>query len=308
MNSYKDLLNEVSHKSPLLKELGEEDMRALKKCILDIYNKVYAICEENGLRVMMAEGSCLGAVRHKGFIPWDDDMDVMMPRPDYERLIDLCEKGALGEAFEFRHPQGEQESSSVFMKVYLKNTTMAGLGGSSKRFPQMVFLDIFPIEGMPTSKLKRRLKGFVANALRLIGNTVMECGKMTEEETEFYRSDKRLYKMVRMRKMIGRCFSFVSHQQWVRWYDSWVRCVDMSGLIGIPTARKLYDGETLPASVYLPPIEGKFEGVNVWLPQDTHRYLENLYGDYMCIPPVEKREKHFTRELVLPDKYYKNND
>lgn len=305
MKSYKDLLNEVSHKSPLLKELGAEDLKALKLCILDIYNRVYAICEEHGLRVMMAEGSCLGAVRHKGFIPWDDDMDVMMPRPDYERLIELCEQGTLGEEFEFRHPQGKQESSSPFMKIYMKKTVMAGLGGRSTRFPQMVFLDIFPIEGMPSSKLKRRLKGFVANALRLIGNTVMESGKMTEEEKEFYRSDMRLYRMIQMRKIIGRCFSLVSHQRWVRWYDKWVRCTDMSGLIGIPTARKLYDGETLPASVYLPPVEGEFEGVKVWLPQNTHRYLGNLYGDYMWIPPIESRERHFAKEVVLPEKYYK---
>jgi len=310
MKSYKDLLNEAAHRSPLLKEMDADDMKALKRCILDIYKKVYEVCEGNGLRVILAEGSCLGAVRHKGFIPWDDDLDVMMPRPDLDRFIALCEEGALGDEYPFRHPQGKLESSSPFMKVYMRNTELLGIGGRDNRFPQMVFLDIFPIEGIPSNKLWRQIKGLLANTMRLIGNTVMECGTMTNEMREFYKTDKLLYKMVRKRRMIGRCFSFISHKQWVSWYDKLVRCSDMSGLIGIPTARKLYDGETLPASVYLPPVSGEFEGVKVWLPADTHRYLENLYGNYMWIPPVEKREQHFIREMKIPNKYYqdKKND
>lgn len=304
MKSYKDLLNEAAVESSLLKEMSEAERKALQGCIVDIYNRVYSVCVENKIRIMMAEGSCLGAVRHKGFIPWDDDMDVMMPRTDYDRFIELCEGGALGEEFDFRHPQGEKESSSPFMKVYMRDTLITGIGGKNDRFPQCVFLDIFPLEGIPANKIWRKIKGFVANALRLIGNTVMESGKMSDELCEFYQTDKRLYSMMRRRRMVGHLFSFASHRQWVRWYDKWVRCSDMSGLIGIPTARKLYDGETLPATAYLPPIEGEFEGVKVWLPADVHRYLENLYGDYMWIPPVEKRERHFIREMELPKKYY----
>lgn len=306
MKSYKDLLNEASVKSSFLKEISDTERKALQRCILDIYNKVFEVCRSNGLRIMMAEGSCLGAVRHKGFIPWDDDMDVMMPRPDYESFIRLCEKGALGDEYEIRHPQGQKDCSSPFMKVYMRGTLMMGIEGKSNRFPQSVFLDIFPIDGIPSNKSLRRIKGFIANALRLIGNTVMECGKMPDELCEFYQTDNQLYSMVKRRRMIGRVFSFISHQQWVRWYDKWVRNTNMSGLIGIPTARKLYDGETLPTSVYLPPVEGEFECVKVWLPADAHRYLENLYGDYMWIPPVEKRERHFIREMKLPEKYYQD--
>ena len=196
MKSYKILLNEAFQKNTHIKEMSNSDLKALQRCILDIYKKVYSVCEQNGLCMMMAEGSCLGAVRHKGFIPWDDDMDVMMPRPDYIRFIELCENGALGDEFQFRYPQGEKECSSPFMKVYMRDTLMMGLGGRSKRFPQMVFLDIFPLEGIPSNRLWRKIKGMMANTLRLIGNIVMESGKMSNEKREFYQTDKRLYKRI----------------------------------------------------------------------------------------------------------------
>ena len=304
MKTYKELLNEASYQSDFLRELSERDMKALKKCILDIYIKVYDLCIKNNLRILLAEGSCLGAVRHKGFIPWDDDMDVMMPRADYDKFIKLCENGALGDNFVFRYPHGKQESSSLFLKIYMKDTLITGIEKKDAPFPSKVFLDIFPIEGIPSNKFRRKFKGLVANTLRLIGNTVMENDLMSKELSDFYKTNKQLYLMAKRRRMIGYIFSFISHQRWVRWYDSWVRCDDMSNFIGIPTARKLYDGETLPVSSYLPPVEGEFEGLKVWLPAKTHEYLENLYGDYMQIPPIEKRERHFIREFDLPERYY----
>ena len=85
----KQLLNEWSHETNFLHEVSEEERIQLHKAILDMYIDIRTLCETHNLSVMLAGGSCLGAVRHKGFIPWDDDLDLMMPRADYNKLICL---------------------------------------------------------------------------------------------------------------------------------------------------------------------------------------------------------------------------
>lgn len=81
-----DYLNEVANNDNLFYELSEEERIELRLCLLSIYNDISQICVKYGLTLMLGGGSALGAVRHKGFIPWDDDMDLMMPRKDFEVL------------------------------------------------------------------------------------------------------------------------------------------------------------------------------------------------------------------------------
>lgn len=304
MQTYKELLNQAVNGSSILKKLGEEDAMALRNCILDIYKKVADICEANHLLLMLAGGSCLGAVRHQGFIPWDDDLDVMMPRSDYEKFIKLCEEGALGNQLEFRHPNGSKPSRSMFLKIYMKGTKMTGIDEKSGYYPDMVFLDIFPLDGMPSCSSIRRAKGLIANGLRFIANVVAEYGPLTDIEKKFYAENKSLRSMFLKRRFLGRIFSVINHQHWIRWFDSFVRCDSDGGLIGIPTGRKLYNGEVFPAQVFFPPCKGVFEGLEVNLPSQVDIYLKNLYGNYMWIPPEEKRESHWIIELILPQKYY----
>ena len=304
MPSYKKLLNSAAGKYPGLRELNPRESRALKNCLLDIYKQIARVCDANGLVYMLGGGSCLGAVRHQGFIPWDDDLDVNMPRRDYDRFIALCEEGALGDDYFISYPNARTDSPTMFLKVYRKNTLMKGLGGESSPYPQECFVDIFPLEGMPENKLLRKMKGILANSIRLIANTVGESVPLAEWEKEFYRTDKSLYRVMRLRRNIGKCFSVIGHKYWVLWYDKLVRNPSLDGMVGFPTGRKLYDGETFEASVFLPPGKGRFEGIDVYLPADSHSYLSNLYGDYMMLPTNEERERHFFVEFHVSGEFY----
>lgn len=90
MKSESQIMSELSHKVDYLRELSSEESAQLKNAILDIYKDVAALCDKYELTYMMSGGTCLGAVRHRGFIPWDDDLDIMMPRADYNVLLHYC--------------------------------------------------------------------------------------------------------------------------------------------------------------------------------------------------------------------------
>ena len=279
MKSLKEQLNNAINHSQGLRKLNDIELSALKKCILDIYTHVKALCDANDLTLMLTGGSCLGAVRHNGFIPWDDDLDLMMSRKDYDKLLSLCESGALGSEYTFTYPDKRHDAPCAFLKIYLKDSKIIGLSGESRKYPNGVFVDIFPIEGAPSSRFVRKLKGRIANLLRLCANMVDSKDKWTEEETSLYKQERVLYYNMRCRQFAGRLLSLISHKRWICWYDSFIKDENIGEYAVIPTGRKLYIGETLPSSVYFPSSKGMFEGVEVNLPSNPDAYLKNLYGD-----------------------------
>ena len=307
MQSFKDLLNKAVHNSDVLKELSPRDSAALKRCLLDIYKAVANVCDRYHLTYMFAGGSCLGAIRHQGFIPWDDDLDLLMPRTDYNKLIALCEKGELGDNFIFTYPNKKTDAPTMFLKIYMKGTLMKGIIGGNSQYPQECFIDIFPIDGFSNSSFARKYKGIFADSLRLIANTVAESKKMSEEEKKLYSTDKQLMNYVKKRRIIGKLFSIIPHKQWIWWYEQLVSNNSKTGLLGIPTGRMRYNGEVFSSSVYLPTTKGIFEGIEVNLPAKTDIYLKNLYHNYMELPPEEKRERHFFTQFYIPEQYYQRD-
>ncbi len=293
-------MNKAAKGSTVLKQLSPEESSALKACILDIFKAVVSVCEKNGLTYMLSGGSCLGAVRHQGFIPWDDDLDVMMPRGDYQKLLSLLESGVLGEDYTYRYPDGKHDAPIAFLKVYRNDTVLINLtDGKDCPYPQKVFLDIFPLDGVPANGVVRKIKGWIADGLRLVANMVYDAIPWTDEQTVFYASSPEMLKIIKWRRFFGKILSVVPHRKWVYWFDRFVSNPDMSGMIGIPTGRKLYGGEIFPSIVYIPPFEGSFEGLTVPIPAGWDTYLKNLYNNYMELPPVEKRERHFVVSIRL---------
>ena len=298
MRGYKELLNSVSH-SWGLREMSEYESVQMKRCLLEMYQMVFSICQKNGLCLMLTGGSVLGAVRHQGFIPWDDDMDLGMPRVDYDKFLTLIEAGALGDKYEFTYPSKEHDSPSAFLKIYRKGTKIIRIEGEDSKYPQGIDLDVFPIEGVPSSKVARWWRDKCANCLRLIANVVDEAQPWSEEKKRLYGIDKKFCLFMRCRQLMGKFFSVINHKQWICWYDEYVRNSRQGQFSSIPTGRKMYEGETLPSSVFFPTSKGIFEGIEVNLPANPDVYLRNLYGDYMQIPSVEKRERHLITKIVF---------
>lgn len=300
MKTYKELLNRVISQNKTLRKLNDTEIYLIKTTLLDMYKKLAAVCEQNNLCLMLSGGSVLGAVRHQGFIPWDDDLDLNMPRADYVKLLKMCEEGVLGDDLYFSYPDIKQDSHSAFLKIYSKKCQIVGLWGQIEG----VHLDVFPIDGVPSNFILRRIKGYTSDILRLITNMVEESGKWSEEKKQFYAQDRYLYFFMRCRQLLGRVFSVIKYKRWLCLYDSFVKCETLGEFATIPAGRKLYNGETLPTTAFIPTSKGVFEGLEVNLPANSEAYLRNLYGDYMQIPPEEKRESH----LVMKVEYCPNND
>lgn len=297
MKTDTQLLNEIAQNSDILRQLNEEESAKLKKTLLDIHNYIIYVCDKHHLTIMLGGGSCLGAVRHKGFIPWDDDLDFMMPRPDYEKLIELWEKGKLDEGFHFEHPNKNVDVKNTFLKVFVKNTTFADIFVDKDAFPSGIFIDVFPIDYAPENNIHRTLKALMSDGLQFICTCTLMSQYPNKNLKLFYGQDKDANKRYKMRILIGKVFSVVSHRRWVYWFDKLNKKSKPSNLMTVPTGRKHYLPETLPVNVFTPAIECEFEGVKSYIPNGYHTYLSNLYGDYMQVPPPEKRERHFVVDL-----------
>lgn len=301
MKSDTQLMNELAHRTSYLHELTNEESAAMKAALLDIYKDIASLCQKHNLCVMMGGGTCLGAIRHKGFIPWDDDLDVMMPRADYQILLTLLEAGELGKKYEFTYPQKCADSKGPFLKIYRKNSLNVEIIGAGGDFPQGLYIDVFPMDYAPKHVLVQKLKGLFADGLQFIGILTNYGQFSTEKLDDFMAMDENLNKRYKKKKFLGKLIAyFIPHRKWVYWFDKFVACSKDTGKLGIPTGRKYYFGEIMDKSIFLPVAEVEFEGLKVFVPSNWDAYLNNLYHDYMQQPPIEKRERHFVYEVILP--------
>lgn len=301
MKSESQIMSELSHKTHYLRELTDEESASLKKAILDIYKDVAALCDKHGLTYMMSGGTCLGTVRHQGFIPWDDDLDIMMPRRDYDHLINLLEEGALDDKYEFAYPNSKTDANTVFLKVFRKNSKDVELVNMNTPFPKGIFLDVFALDAVPNSIICQKIKGFIANALQYISIARLYSQYPSDQLKEYASLDPDLKRRYKFKVFLGKITAFASHAKWVYWFDRFVSSSKEGQPWGIPTGRKYYNGEIFESNVFVPVKKAVFEGLEVNIPNDTHRYLSNLYKDYMKLPPVEKRERHFIYDFQLPE-------
>ena len=291
---YKITLNKNADINGLLK-LDEVTRKRLQKELLGIYKDVHAVCEQYGLTAFLLGGSALGAVRHHGFIPWDDDLDIGMTRDDYEKFKMIFRKELSGK-YILNAPNYSRIPKARFPRIHKKGTLLREITDLSKPEDCGIALDLFIIEDVPENGIVRNCKGYSCNFLEFVSSQVFMIYNMDDNVKSFYKQADRW--SFRMRWMVGRFFSWAKPADWFHAVDKAVRYPKRTKLVNIPTGRKHYFGEILKRSDVFPPRYVDFCDIKAPVFYQVESYLRNLYGDnYMQLPPIEEREKHFIVEL-----------
>ena len=261
------------------------DIRILQRKIIGNLEAIDTVCREHGLRYYLWAGTMLGAVRHKGFIPWDDDMDICMPRPDYEQLISHWREW-LPQPYEVISPETDPTYPYPFAKIEDASTTV--LERPDFKFLEGVYIDVFPIDGAPADEQKRKSHfkhyKFWRHLLFLRGRDPFKHGKGPRSWFPWL-----LHKTYSLEDLQNKVKGYMTKypyetSDYVCDYDDGLRGVIEKRILGTPQVYPFEDKQFLGVEHY-------------------DEYLSNKYGDYMQLPPVEKQIQHHFFRLDLNRPY-----
>ena len=281
-----------------LKALDEEQVHALQRTVAGITDDIVSYCRRHDLHVYLCGGSAIGAIRHKGFIPWDDDMDLHMTRADHDAFV----RGFLseyGDKYWIHTPGNPAGYNSLMTKVVLKGTIVRQY--EDRNNPECgAYVDIFVLENAYDQPFLFKMHGY--QCMLMAG--MLSCRRYAEEYKQLKAivpAGSDLLKAVRFRAILGRLLMWRSLRKWTIATDKcFSRCKNtQSKNLVCPSGRKHYFGEEFVREKYVKTRLVPFEQYTWPISDDVESYLRQLYGDYMQIPPPEKRERHMLLELKL---------
>lgn len=252
-------------------------------------------CEKHSLKFFFCGGCLIGAVREGGFIPWDDDVDVFMPREDYEKLIEIFNNESGSERYYLQVSTKEKLTKNLFATICDSNTTFIKSYQADLDINHGIVLDILPIDGCPSSKVKRifQMVNALFYSLYLIGEAPLNNGKLIEI------AGKILLGIVPSKALRWK-IAMGCHRRMTKYKLS--DCVYATELCSGPYyMKKRYFAKDFSDTVYL-----DFEGYKMPAMVGYDNYLKEAFGEYMELPPEDERVCHHELEFVDPDNSYKN--
>ncbi|MBO5469687.1 MAG: LicD family protein [Lachnospiraceae bacterium] len=272
-------------------------MNELQAKVYEIWQEIDKVCRNNKIEYFAIGGTCLGAVRHKGFIPWDDDIDIAIPIENYERFIKIAQK-EMPSYLTVRFPNDFYKYTSMFIKIVDKRTTLIENGKGVEEYDG-VFVDVMPLSGIPSKKIQRyffakklllyqklnykRRRGFYEND-SLLGKGIWCITYLFLRNHSFDYYYKKYYKEIKKYKF----------------YES-----EYTGYSWSPVRiyKEIYRREVFSPAQYL-----DFENDQIPCPHDPHSFLTGMFGEYMVVPEIKEREWHTSfYDLSRPASYYRNN-
>lgn len=250
-------------------------MTEIQAKILSIFKWFHEFCVENGLTYYMLGGTQLGATRHKGFIPWDDDADVGMPRPDYERFLKITRGKTFGKYYVDSCKNEMSNYIWPFAKIFDKDTTFIERISYNIAI-RGIWLDVFPLDGA-TSGIEKEVKFYKIELLKFIRNLRFAEKKKRAFWKSFIIWSARRFSVSLVNRMIDSTYS--------------VRDFYASEEIGNFTCG-YGRSEWQSKKIWGTPKSYDFEGEKFYGVERDEEYLQSIFGNYMELPPEEERIKH----------------
>ncbi|PID83042.1 MAG: hypothetical protein CSB15_00210 [Clostridiales bacterium] len=259
------------------------DIKGLRKIQLEILDIIHEFCEKNSITYYLSYGTLIGAVRHKGFIPWDDDVDISMPREDYDKFINSFND--YNKKYKLLAMENDENYPYTFAKVVDADTFLVERDNPS--YPIGVYIDLFPIDGTD-KKGKIILKQRVWSTLYLLKNVKLS-SKMQVHKT--------------LGLFLSKILLFIFPKKFIRnRIDNNIYNYDYSSsnyVAGFSIGES-YD-KPIFKSCFEKKLLTKFEDREYYIPVGYDEWLKSIYGEYMNLPPVDKQKPHHSF-----DAYYKD--
>ncbi len=260
------------------------DINEIKSASFEVLSALKTVCEENGLRYSLTGGTLIGAIRHKGFIPWDDDIDIMMPRPDYDQLIETAKNNELPFRLLSQEICGEAYGYP-FAKACNPNTRLKEKDMQEGDVELGVYVDIFPVDGMGNGYKRAKLRCMLFQFLHGL--------KITSNWTSYHRSKLRKWYYEPFRyvcylasKVMGRKYIDKRLERFIRKY-SYDDSRYVGRLVGDYGSKEIMSKKYFDSTIPVEFEKGAFSAI-----EGYDDFLRALYGDYMQMPPPEKQVTH----------------
>ncbi|MDT3699210.1 MAG: LicD family protein [Thermincola sp.] len=256
------------------------NVRKLQLLQLDAFKEVDRICKRNNLKYFMIGGTLLGAVRHKGFIPWDMDLDIAMYREDYDRFAECCGRELSGKYF-LQSFKTDVDFFPALSRICINNTYLEIERSRHLHHHKGIYIDIFPLDNVSDDKRARNRQKKI---LALIDNIIL-LKACYSYDIEFFS----------LKYVIKKLFTILLKPLRLKWLHKMREKVmvqdakEDTGLVCSTASHYGYSKQVLNREIYGSPVLMEFEDGLYYAPRKWEEYLRILYGDYMKLPPLEER-------------------
>lgn len=265
-----------------MKELSLEEVKQIE---LDLLIKVHEICTANSINYSIAYGTMIGAIRHRGFIPWDDDIDVLMTRPDYRKFISVCVKEK--PSFDLFSIETNENYRGLFSQISAIGTFVEDPFTDYKGIDMGVHIDVIPVDGLGIGDYETAVKNLKATSLRRKIQVVTKWDHYTKSTTHAW-----YYEPIRFALYIAT--RFISAKKYADRTNRMIQKYDFNEsdyVAAISAAETIRSVQQ--KSDYDEYVELEFEGYKFSCIKNYDAFLKRIYGDYMQLPPISQQvQKH----------------
>ena len=260
---------------PVLNPITKDELRRMQLIELSVLKEVKRICEKNNINYFLIGGTLIGAIRHKGFIPWDDDIDIGMSRPDFDKFVEVC-KTDLGEEYFLQTPETEENNADYEVaRIRLNGTACVQAFRKNTKTHNGFYVEVFPYDNLPENKITRYFYGRFFPLFKRI--CAIRMGYTPHPKKWIYRV------VLRISTFISRVIPLkVIHKKMLNYHVKQNKknteyVFLLSGAWG-------YEKEMHLRSTISEFTMVQFEDDMFQAPKDYDKFLREQYGDYMQLP------------------------